>query len=789
MDRTNRLLRAACTALTAALMAGCAAYMTAHAMGFDVPWLSAYALALAASVAVQLIRRGGAWAIGAGAAAVVAFGALLAVYVPEIAELVRALPDGEAAEIFAAHAAAGRGVACIGGFGLGMLLAGLMRAPSGAPFALLVVVAAVICALAVEEEISLWAALPGLAAGAAAFGLPSDARRDGIAPALLVPAALLALLALALVPGERITWEPLERLAERVRSIVEEYVRFTEERMAFSINEKGFDRAGMIGDSVVAMLGGPANPTDDLVMRVETDADLLLRGTIKRTYTGYSWVDDQTKARYLYYDFTHRRVRSAVFDADTNADSGAFVTREAAIEMLGPGTSTLFVPAQLAAFDMDLTDAVYYNSTGEIFLTRDVAPGDRYKLTARVPASEAELVTAAAEREGAADDRWAAAYANYTELPANIDSRVYALAAELTQNTSNAAEKAFAIQNYLAQNYRYTLDGGYPEGNTDFVSWFLLESKEGYCSYFASAMAVICRMAGLPARYVEGYAAEARPGGAVVVTGENAHAWVEVYLNGMGWVAFDPTARARELQGDGSGSAGGLDDSPNVEEDETSGLASVDPGAENPSPSPDSGPTPTPDPDSGDPEPSPTPEDGELPPDSPEDPPEDGETPPDNPDPQSDPEKNRSHVWLWVLLIVLLLLALIALIVLWLRRRLERTDPLLLSKSAKNMDEAALILYRAMLTLLNQQGLAPQNGETPEAFAGRVSQTLPNPDYERFVREVARCRYAGQRTDAAAVACGRRAYAAFLNKLRRSDRLRFHARRALRGLGSTEMIP
>ena len=787
MDRTNRLLRAVCTVLTAGLMAGCAAYLTARAMGFDVSWLPAYLLALAASAAVQLTRRGGAWAFGAGAALVLGFGALLAAHAPEIVELVRALPEGETAGVIAAHAAAGQGIACIGGFGLGMLIAGLMRAASGTPFAILVLLAAVICALAVQQELSLWLALPGLAAAAAAFGLPSEARRDGISPALLMPAAALAVLALALVPGERVTWEPLERLAERVRAVVEDYVRFTEERMAFSINEKGFDRAGMIGESVVAMLGGPANPTDDLVMRVETDEDLLLRGTIKRTYTGYSWVDDQVKARYLYYDFTHRRVRGAVFDADTNADSAFFVEREASVEMLGNGTSTLFVPAQLADFDMNLTDAVYYNSTGELFLTRDVMPGDRYALTVRLPRSDAALIDAAVERENVSDERLADAYANYTELPANIDTRVYSLAVELTRHTYNAAEKAFAIQNYLAQNYRYTLDGGYPDGNADFVSWFLLDAKEGYCSYFASAMTVMCRIAGLPARYVEGYAVHAQPGGATVVTGENAHAWVEVYLNGLGWVAFDPTARARENQGGGDGdSTEAPDDSPNPNQDKMEDSTAPDPG-DGQDLAPDAGePTPTPDPNLGDSEPSPTPEDGETPPDS-DDPPEDGAIPPDAPDESDVSDQNRNHAWLRIL-IALLILALLVLIFLWLRKRLRRTDPLILSRTAA-ADESVLILYRAILTLLSQQGLAPQNGETPEEFARRVSRTIPNPDYERFVREVVCCRYAGREADAAAVNHGRRAYAAFLRGLRRGDRLRFHARRVLRGLGSIEAIP
>ncbi len=799
MDRTNRLLRAACTALTAALMTGCSATMIARAMGFAAPQVGVYLIALAAAACVQLFKRGALQSAGAIVALALLFGALLTTCVPRIAALARALAGAEGVDLDALLSGAGGSVAFLCALLLGLLIAGLLRAPSGAPFALMVLLASVICALARREEISLWTALPGLIAGVAAFGLPSDARRDGVAPALLLTAAALAALALALTPGERVTWEPLERLAERVRAVVEDYVRFTEERMAFSIGEKGYDRAGMIGDDVVSMLGGPANPTDDAVMRVETDADLLLRGTIKRSYTGYSWVDDQTKARYLYYDFTHRGVRARVFDADACAGSDAFVEREASVEMLEGGTSTLFVPAQLAEFDMGLQDAVYYNSAGEIFLTRDVRAGDRYALRARVPASDAALIAEAAARADAADEGFDEARESYTALPPNIDTRVYALAVELTRDSVNAAEKAFAIQDYLARNYRYTLDAGYPEGNADFVSWFLLDSKEGYCSYFATAMAVMCRIAGLPARYVEGYAVEANPSGETIVTGENAHAWVEVYLNGMGWVAFDPTARARSMQGDG-GAGGGMD------EDNTSDGGAGDAGesdGESIPPDPDGGQTPEPDepspslspelgttatPEPG--APSPTPENGETPPED-DSGDSDDSFPPEGEDADSpeEPERDSHRAWLWILLILLVLAALGWLIVRWTRRRLRETDPIALTARPEDMDAAALLLYRVTLTLLNQLGFAPQSGETPVAFSERVAEALDNADYLRFAKGVARCRYAGEKANAALVRDGRRAYALLLRRLSRTERLRFHTRRMIRGLGDTEAIP
>ena len=796
MNRDDRPLRRACTVLTAALMAGCAAHLIGRAMGFDLSWLPVYLTAAAAATAVQLGRRGLGWAIGAAAALVLALGALLAAYLPELAAAVRVLMASETA---VGYAAAGRGLALLLALLLGALFSGLVHAPSSAPLALLVLLASVVCALAVNEEISLWLALPGLAAGVVAFGLPSDARREGVRPALLLPGALLVALALLLTPAGRVTWAPLEDLAERIRAVVDDYVRFTEERVAFSINEKGYDRAGMIADNVVAMLGGPANPVEDAVMRVETDGELLLRGTIKRSYTGYSWVDDSAKARYLYYDFTHRGVRDNVFDADTTAGSDAFETRTATVEMLESGTSTLFVPAQLERFDMGLADAVYYNSTGEIFLTRDVAPGDTYEIAARVPKSEDALIAEVARREGVADERFAATRADYTALPEGIDSRVYALAVELTQGSENAAEKALAIEKYLAQNYHYTLDGGTPAPGQDFVSWFLLESGEGYCSYYASAMAVLCRIAGLPARYVEGYSVQAQ-GGETIVTGRNAHAWVEVYLNGLGWVAFDPTRRAVEAHGDSA--QGALDGSGKPPEQGSTDAQGEETPFENDDIAQDPGdaPTPSPTPDAGDdaqfaPEDTPTPApDGDLnapgdtPTPEPDGAPDFQNPPPDSPDAPQDQDA-RSRAWLWILLAALLIIALIALFALWLRRRLAQTDPLKLCAAAGSAQMAAMILYRSLLTLLNLLGQAPSSGETPEAFAERVTAVIPNPDYARFVSGVARSRYSGRPVSREVVDAGRAAYVVFLNGMRRGERLRFHVRRALHGLGSFERIP
>ena len=112
---------------------------------------------------------------------------------------------------------------------------------------------------------------------------------------------------------------------------------------------------------------------------------------------------------------------------------------------------------------------------------------------------------------------------------------------EIVNGQDSAYDQALAIMGFLKRNMRYSLEVEYPPRGRDFASWFVLDSRTGYCSYFATAMAVMGRLAGLPTRYVEGY--YARPGaeGGTVLTGMDAHAWAEVYFEGLGWVPFDAT--------------------------------------------------------------------------------------------------------------------------------------------------------------------------------------------------------------------------------------------------------
>ena len=133
-------------------------------------------------------------------------------------------------------------------------------------------------------------------------------------------------------------------------------------------------------------------------------------------------------------------------------------------------------------------------------------------------------------------------YKDYISLPEALPDRVGQLAEEITQGLTTNYDKMKAIERYL-NSLTYTTKTIEPEQGQDFVDSFLFEQKEGYCTYFASAMAVMGRCLGIPTRYVEGFYVDYKDKKDSYYTVKNAdaHAWVEVYFDGIGWIPFEPT--------------------------------------------------------------------------------------------------------------------------------------------------------------------------------------------------------------------------------------------------------
>lgn len=134
------------------------------------------------------------------------------------------------------------------------------------------------------------------------------------------------------------------------------------------------------------------------------------------------------------------------------------------------------------------------------------------------------------------------AYQLYLRTPARLDPRVGELAHRLSDAEPVLLDRARRIEEHLRSSYRYTLE--LPKTQpVDPISYFLFERKRGHCEYFASAMAVMLRSVGIPSRLATGFQSGTYNPftGWYLVRGTDAHAWVEGYFAGHGWVTFDPT--------------------------------------------------------------------------------------------------------------------------------------------------------------------------------------------------------------------------------------------------------
>jgi transglutaminase-like putative cysteine protease len=137
----------------------------------------------------------------------------------------------------------------------------------------------------------------------------------------------------------------------------------------------------------------------------------------------------------------------------------------------------------------------------------------------------------------------------YLQLP-SLDPRIQELANQITASSDNEYDKAANIKTYLMTHYSYTLNLSGPRSG-DPLANFLFVRRAGNCEYFASAMTVMLRAVGIPARYVTGFL----PGeyndlaGDYIIRASDAHAWVEVYFPSYGWITFDPTPPGSDQNG------------------------------------------------------------------------------------------------------------------------------------------------------------------------------------------------------------------------------------------------
>ncbi|MCR4621373.1 MAG: transglutaminase domain-containing protein [Clostridiales bacterium] len=489
-----------------------------------------------------------------------------------------------------------------------------------------------------------------------------------------------------------------------------------EQRRSFNIGSYGWRTRN-------ESFGGPAYPRSDEVLRVTSDGTLYLRGSVRYTYNGRAWVDESNaeKAgkikRYMLSGLEgllYKGEYSRAFDLDKSGEDRGFALKTASVEVLGDNLYwAVYTPNRTKSVESELK--LYYNNIGELFASRQLQNGDTYSFEYYEFINADGLADIIDEAEAETDKNWPFVALLNRDVPQGVDAQVRELTQRITAGSASPYEAALAIRDHLRQNGSYTLSPGYVPDGADFVSWFINDGMKGYCMYFASAMTLMARMAGLPARYVEGYLVE-NGGKDILVTGRNAHAWSEVYFKGFGWVTFDATPADPHF---GEEDKNGNDVSPTA----TPAAPSVTPPpAATPSPSPAPSPTPEeddmdwPDDDWPEEQPSPTP-DTSLP--EQDDPFGQNQGGSDSDDSNDMPEQTSGGKYIWIILLLLALLAGAAALV---TARIRKTVPKRREAVYKTNTEKLLFWYRLSIDVLKYRGMDYAQGFTPAEFALRAVQ-------------------------------------------------------------------
>ena len=288
-------------------------------------------------------------------------------------------------------------------------------------------------------------------------------------------------------------------------------------------------------------LGQAPNLGDRVVMTVEAPAGHFWRAVTYDFYTGAGW----------------RTTESDKADKITlpTADREAFQAR---FDIIVPHSNILFGANEPQKVDVPYqfytgSDKTY--STSLHALNRSQAAGT-YTVTSLVSTADKQTLRKAA-----------ATYpdyikAKYLQLPSTLPPRVKSLAHSLLDNIPNAYDKAETLENFLrSPPYSYSPQVKATPPGKDPIEYFLFDLKQDFCEYFASAMVVMLREAGVPARLVEGFTTGAydSASNAYVVKEQDAHAWVEVYFPQYGWIEFEPTPSQPPFPRVDSSAAGGTD--------------------------------------------------------------------------------------------------------------------------------------------------------------------------------------------------------------------------------------
>jgi transglutaminase-like putative cysteine protease len=298
-------------------------------------------------------------------------------------------------------------------------------------------------------------------------------------------------------------------------------------RLFSGLEPHGMPYANPFGRTLALL--GQRNLGNELVMEVRSPEGRYWQAVVYDRYTGGAFQSSDPERLSL----SANELRPVQFE------QRALLTQTVTVYF--PNNSLIFAaPQPVAVNQTSWLDMLPGNEISMWTVLTPFGPGDNYRVVSAVSHATIEQLRQAGDRYPPEIT------ARYLQLPGDLPDRVRQLARQIVSDADAITpyDQAAALEAWLRQNIKYNDQIPAPAQGQDGVDYVLFGAKEGYCDYYASAMAVLARSLGLPARVVTGFAQGStnERTRAFEVYQYNAHTWAEVYFPRYGWIQFEPTA-------------------------------------------------------------------------------------------------------------------------------------------------------------------------------------------------------------------------------------------------------
>ncbi|HTN79132.1 MAG TPA: DUF3488 and transglutaminase-like domain-containing protein, partial [Acidimicrobiales bacterium] len=269
---------------------------------------------------------------------------------------------------------------------------------------------------------------------------------------------------------------------------------------------------------LVDIRGRLVDQSDQIAFTVQSTQPAYWRETALDTFNGEIWGSDGS----------YNGVSGAL--AGSASTGGDTIVQTFTISNL----SSIWLPAAFEPVDVSGANISYDAESSTLITDKSTAKGLTYQVTSVVPNLSAEALQ---KSDVLSIDP--AFRQKYTDLPDNYPRNLKDQAVAIVASASTEYERALALQNFFRDNFAYDIN--VRAGHDENAIESFLKQRRGYCEQFAGTYAAFARSVGLPARVAVGFTQGDLENGVYVVRGQFAHAWPEVFFEGVGWVPFEPT--------------------------------------------------------------------------------------------------------------------------------------------------------------------------------------------------------------------------------------------------------